>query len=131
MIYEYITVSGTERIEISEEWYKVLLELDRKEQNNNHTETRRHSTLNNDIDDCEWLAVDDPNIGFLLGEKENNNVERLRATYRYLSKPQQKLLKDLFENGLTEEQIARKEGVTQQAISCRLRKIFKKIEKFF
>lgn len=131
MIYEYITVSGTEQIEISDEWGEVLKELDRKEQNNEHKETRRHSTLNNGIDDYEWLAVDDPNIESLLGKKEISNVERLHSTFKYLSDSQKALLKDLYVNGLTETQIAKIEGVTQQAISCRLKKVFKKIKKYF
>ncbi|MBQ7203284.1 MAG: sigma-70 family RNA polymerase sigma factor [Eubacterium sp.] len=131
MIYEYITVSGTEQIEISDEWGEVLKELDRKERNNEHKETRRHSTLNNGIDDYEWLAVDDLNIEALLGKKEISNVERLHSAFNYLSDSQKALLKDLYVNGLTEVQVAQKEGVTQQAISCRLRRIFKKIKKYF
>ncbi|MCC8073597.1 MAG: sigma-70 family RNA polymerase sigma factor [Clostridiales bacterium] len=131
MKYEYKTATGIIVVEITDDWCEILKDLDREEQNNEHKETRRHSTLNNDIDDYEWLAIDDPNLEVLLGKKEISNVERLHSAFKYLSDSQKALLKDLYVNGLTEAQIAHKEGVTQQAISCRLRKIFKKIKKYF
>ena len=131
MKYEYKSATEIIVIEISKEWNEILTELDRKERNNDHTETRRHSTLNNNVDDAGWLAVEDLNIEALLGKKEISNVERLHSTFKYLSDSQKALLKDLYVNGLTETQIAKKEGVTQQAISCRLRKIFKKIKKYY
>lgn len=131
MKYTYETVTSPVEIEIDKEWNNILTELDRKERNNDHTETRRHSTLNNGIDDYEWLAVDDLNIEALIGKKKISNAERVHSAFKYLSVSQKALLKDLYVNGLTEAQIAQKEGVTQQAISCRLKKIFKKIKKYF
>ena len=131
MKYEYKTATGIIVVDINDDWCEVLKELDREEQNNEHRETRRHSTLNNGIDDYEWLAVDDINIEALLDEKEISNAERLHSAFKYLSDSQKALLKDIYINGLTEAQIAQKEGVTQQAISCRLRKIFKRIKKYF
>ena len=40
--YTYEFATGNKEIEISEEWMKVLEDLDRVEYNNDQTETRRH-----------------------------------------------------------------------------------------
>ena len=54
--YEFATEST--EIEISEEWMKVLEDLDRELYNNNQTETRRHTSYSYG-DDAEWLASDE------------------------------------------------------------------------
>ena len=38
--------AGEEKDGISSEWLELLLDLDRREYNNNQTETRRHCSLN-------------------------------------------------------------------------------------
>lgn len=58
--YEFAT--ETVEIEVSEDWGDVLVDLNRQEYNNNHKETRRHTTLNNGYDDGDWLAVEDENL---------------------------------------------------------------------
>ena len=56
MKYEYKTATGMIVVEVTDDWCEVLKELDREEQNNEHKETRRHSTLNNDIEDYILLS---------------------------------------------------------------------------
>ena len=41
----YHFVNESKEVEIEEKWDQVLKELDRLEYNNNHRETRRHSSL--------------------------------------------------------------------------------------
>ena len=41
----YHFVNESKEVEIEEKWGQVLKELDRLEYNNNHRETRRHSSL--------------------------------------------------------------------------------------
>lgn len=127
MKYEYITASGIEQIEISEEWYEILAEFDRKEQNNNHTETRRHSTLNNNIDDYEWLAVDDENLAELF--REPTIKEKLNSALEQLNEQQKALINALFYQNKTQVEYAAELGVTQGAISQRLKVIIKKLKK--
>ena len=52
--YEFVNGEVVE-IEISEEWAEVLKEMDRKEYNNDHAETRRHVTLDASFDASDWL----------------------------------------------------------------------------
>ena len=55
--YTYEFATDNTEIEISEEWMKVLEDLDRELYNNEHAETRRHVSYS-DGDDAEWLASD-------------------------------------------------------------------------
>ena len=59
--YNYEFATEDKEIEISEEWMKVLEDLDRQEYNNNQAETRRHSSYSYG-DDAEWLAIDETDI---------------------------------------------------------------------
>ena len=128
MKYEYITASGIEQIEISDEWYEILADFDRKEQNNNHTETRRHSTLDNNIDDYEWLAVDDENLADLF--REATLKEKLNLALDQLNEQQKDLVNALFYQNKTQVEYASELGVSQGAISQRLAVIIKKLKKF-
>ena len=129
MIYEYITVSGTEQIEISNEWGEILKELDRKEQNNEHKETRRHSTLNNGIDDYEWLAVDDENLCRLLGK--NDIAERVQEALSKIKPQHKEILVEIYVKGVTQQEYAKKLGINQSNVSRRLATAKKSFCKFF
>ena len=56
--YTYEFATENTEIEISEEWMKVLEDLDRELYNNNQNETRRHTSYSYG-DDAEWLASDE------------------------------------------------------------------------
>ncbi|MBR7072625.1 MAG: sigma-70 family RNA polymerase sigma factor [Eubacterium sp.] len=129
MIYKYITVSGTEQIEISDEWGKILKELDRNEYNNNHTETRRHSTLDNDVDDAEWLLNEDKNLCRLLGY--NINAERVRETLSKMKPQQREILISIYVEGVTQQEYAKKLGINQSNVSRRLATAKKSFCKIF
>ena len=45
MKVNYQFAAETVEIEVTEEWGEILVEMDRKEYNNNHKETRRHSSI--------------------------------------------------------------------------------------
>lgn len=55
--YTYEFATENKEIEISEEWMKVLEDLDKGLYNNEQTETRRHLSYSYG-DDGEWLALD-------------------------------------------------------------------------
>lgn len=129
MIYEYITASGTKQIEVSEEWYEILTEFDRKEKNNNHTERRRHSTLDNDIADAEWLIYEDDNLCRLLSE--NNDIERVRETLSKMKPQHREILIAIYIKGVTQQEYAKKLGVNQSNVSRRLATAKKSFCKFF
>lgn len=127
MKYEYKTATGIIVVEITEDWCEVLKELDRKEQNNEHKETRRHSTLNNGIDDYEWLAVDDEDLADLF--REPTIKEKLNSALEQLNEQQKALINALFYKNKTQVEYAAELGVTQGAISQRLAVIIKKLKK--
>ena len=126
MKYEYKTATGIIVVEITDEWCEVLKELDRKEQNNEHKETRRHSTLNNSIDDYEWLAVDDENLADLF--REPTIKEKLNSALEQLNEQQKALINALFYQNKTQVEYAAELGITQGAISQRLAVITKKLK---
>ena len=45
MKYRYAFITGTEEVEISEEWAAVLEEMDHEQQLSDRRETRRHQSL--------------------------------------------------------------------------------------
>lgn len=55
--YTYEFATENKEIEISEEWMKVLEDMDKGLYNNEQTETRRHLSYSYG-DDAEWLALD-------------------------------------------------------------------------
>ena len=49
MKIQYKFASETIEIEVSDEWGEILIDLDRQEYNNDHKETRRHSSIGSSI----------------------------------------------------------------------------------
>lgn len=127
MKYQYNTVTGPVVIDVDEKWFDILTEYDRQEYNNNHTETRRHSTLDNGKDDGEWLAYEDKNIEALFSEPTLE--EKLKVALSKLSDEQQRIIDALFFQGKTQTEYAKELGVTQGAISQRLSVIIRKLKK--
>jgi len=124
----YKFANETVEIEVGEDWGNILIDLDRQEYNVNHKETRRHTTLDNENEDGEWLAVEDAEIvAFFAGESDE---ERLHSAISQLSPKQQELIRVICFDGISVNDYATDEGVDQSAISHRLQMIYKKIKKF-
>jgi RNA polymerase sigma factor (sigma-70 family) len=124
----YKFANETVEIEVSEDWGNILIDLDRQEYNVNHRETRRHTTLNSENEDGEWLAVEDAEIDALFTEE--GGAEKLHSAISQLSPKQQKLVQAIYFDGISVNDYATGEGVDQSAISHRLQTIYKKIKKF-
>lgn len=127
--YTYYFNNEITTIEVSEQDYELLCELDKQEKNNNKRETRRHISLNylnsKGIDfearGCEPLTQ--------IIKKEQK--EKLYKAIAKLKPSQQKIaIAKIFE-GKTVTEIAKIEGVTHQVISKRLKVVYKKLENFF
>ncbi len=115
-------------IEVSEDWGNILIDLDRQEYNVNHKETRRHTTLDNENEDGEWLAVENAEIDALFTEEVDE--EKLHSAISQLSPKQQELVRAIYFDRIAVNDYATGEGVDQSAISHRLQTIYKKIKKF-
>jgi DNA-directed RNA polymerase specialized sigma24 family protein len=123
MKYEYITATGKNTIEIDEKWNSILIKLDRQTRNANQRETRRHASLEAyDQDDC--LFPSDMDIS-----SEYECKERIAIAMEHLLPEQLKLIRQVFIEGISKSEIARREGVDKSAISHRLNLAYKRIKK--
>ena len=125
--YEFAT--ETVEIEVTEEWGDILVDLNRQEYNNNHTETRRHTTLDNGFGDGEWLAVDDEDIAGLFAS--DTDADKLHAAMDKLKPEQQNLLHAIYFERMSMKEFARREGVSPSAITQRMTVAIKNLKEIF
>lgn len=115
---------GDEKYGITSEWLELLLDLDRREYNNNQTETRRHVSLN-------ALDQDDNQIP---NEKDLFEEFYEEETWKEMCKvltEREKLVGDLFfRQGYKQKELAKIFEVNEARMSQIIRKIRKKLEKF-
>jgi len=123
--YAFVTGEVTE-IETNDTIGEVILDIERQTYNSNQRETRRHKSLN-------WLEElglefeDNTDISEMA--EKNQDIEALYQTIAKLLPQQKELLYKVFFEDKSVESIAREEGVSGQAISNRLSKIYKKFKK--
>ena len=115
-----------EELEVAQEVAETMKELDQREYNNNHRETRRHVTF-----DCteekSWLAVDDQRLSRLLDGPPDEI--RLRVAINQLEQHHRDLIIAIFYRGIKIVEYARLSGVSQSAISQQLGIAIKKLKK--
>lgn len=124
--YEFAT--ETVEIEVDETWGTVLVDLDRQEYNNDHAETRRHCSLEAYGEKHTELVSDVDAMGSLLGPDLPDDVAE---ALDQLKPEQRELIQALFFDEMSNEEYARRCGVTPGAISQRKATTLKKIKKFF
>ena len=126
MKYEYVTVTSKNTIEIDDTWSSVLMELDRQINNTDQRETRRHISMDAyNLDDALLPSGTDIEAEY---ERKESIATVTRAISRLLP-DQQRLVQQIFFEGISSAEIARCEGVDKSAISHRLRRAIKKLEK--
>jgi RNA polymerase sigma factor (sigma-70 family) len=94
--------------------------------NNNQTETRRHVHLDA-LDPEDKHMSDGTDILADLIKKEG--YERLYAAIRKLQTQQQELLRQIFWEGAKQKDIAERDGVSDRAITGRMKKIYAALKK--
>ncbi len=116
--------AGEERNGISSEWLELLLDLDRREYNNNQTETRRHVSLNAMDQDDNQISTEKDLFGEFYEE------ETWREMCKVLTE-RERLVGDLFfRQGYKQKELAKIFEVNEARMSQIIRKIRKKLEKF-
>ena len=110
-------------IEVTDEWYEILIDRDRIIYNNDQSETRRHCSL-------DAFNLD----GNLFPSKENLEGSvvtklTLEQGLRHLSPEQERLVRAVHLEGVKVSEIAAQEGVTVSAVSHRLERAMKKLKK--
>lgn len=110
-------------IEVTDEWYEILIDSDRIIYNNDQSETRCHCSLENYN-----------RGGNLLSSKENLEKmvitrETLAYGFNHLSPEQEELVRAVHLEGVKVSEIAAREGVSVSAVSHRLNRVMKKLKK--
>lgn len=129
--YRYEFVDGTSVIldlsnddPISKQWLELLLDMDRQERNNTQTEHRRHCSL--DAYQRKGQVIPSPYTGF----------EELEERFTWndicntLSAREQEIGNLYFRKGLTQMELAKRFGLSQQRIAVILAAIRKKSKNF-
>ena len=102
-------------------------EINKPTFNNNQTETRRHSYIEDmDPDDKHF----DDGTDILSDYIQRESFEELYRAIKQLEPKQQELLKKVFFVGIKQVDIAKSEGVKKASIESRLHTIYKKIRKY-
>lgn len=115
-------------IDVPDSVAAVTVEIERQEQNAARRDRWRKETS---IDVLAKKGYEPPDRGKTVIEmaEAEDDAERLQMAVRTLSAAQQDLLKKIYYEEQTLDEIARAEGVTYQAIQNRQNKILKKLKK--
>jgi len=125
MKYEYKSITGKIEIEVDEQFFEILVSLDREEYNSDQRETRRHASLEAfNLDDA--LFPSDVDIPAEVEQKERDAA--LETAIEKLKPEQQALIRAVYFDGVPVTEYAEREGVDHSAISHRLRTIYKKLK---
>lgn len=123
----YESVTGKIELDVSEEWGKVKVDLDRQEYNINHKETRRHCSLEAyNLDDA--LLHSDVDVAREVEMEEDRR--QLYAAITKLEPRQQRLIRQVFFESRGYTDIAREEGRDESAIRHAVTRALKKLKKF-
>ncbi|MEA4969941.1 MAG: sigma-70 family RNA polymerase sigma factor [Candidatus Pelethousia sp.] len=127
MKFKYQFATEAVDVEVDEEWGAILLDLDRREYNNDQTETRRHASLN--AMDYEGEVFINPHTDISAQVELSETQEALRRAMDSLLPQQKALLKKVFFEGIPAAEIARQEGVNKSSVHKRLQRIFEQLKK--
>jgi RNA polymerase sigma factor (sigma-70 family) len=125
--YTYRFVTGEEvTIKIEQDELALLRELDRLDYNTHQKETRRHVSLDAaGVSDIPDEKSPDPASALDVAE----DMRALMQALMRLSRERRELLRAVFDADTPIVEIARKEGVSQSAISHRIMLLKKKLKK--
>ena len=124
--YEFVNGDISE-VEVEDSLGALLVDMDRQEYNVNHKETRRHVLLSA-IDPAErYLTAETDLLRDLIDEEDH---ERLMAAIAKLQPQQRALLYRVYWKGEKQKDIAAEDGVSERAITGRMKKIYAALKKF-
>lgn len=127
MKIKYQFVNETTEVEVEETLGNIIVDLDRRQYNNDHRETRRHISLSRLSYEGHILAQEDNALTMLFTDESEK--QKLHKAISLLKPKQQELIKAIFYEGISVNDYASREGVDQSAISHRLRVVKNNLKK--
>lgn len=122
--YEFANGEFSE-IEVDESLGELLVDFDRQEYNNDHKETRRHTSLDSmDYEGGLFAAAADT----ADEAARRDEAARLMQAIEALSPSQRELVRRVYFENEKIVDIAREESVSHVAILDRLKRIYKKLK---
>ncbi len=128
MKYNYEFLDEVVEIEVSEEWAAVLIEMDRREYNNNHTETRRHMPLDTVKNNNKAVTYTEPDVADLVILKEE--LKTVESAIPRLTRTQREIIMAVCYDGMSITEFAKSKGIDQSAASKRMATARKRLKKF-
>lgn len=122
--YEFVNGEFSE-IEVDESLGELLVDFERQEYNNDHKETRRHTSLDSMDYEGELFAAAADTADEAARRDE---AARLMQAIEALSPSQRELVRRVYFENEKIVDIAREEGVSHVAILDRLKRIYKKLK---
>ena len=123
--YEFVNGEISE-IEVDDNLGELLVDFDRQEYNNDHKETRRHTSLDGmEYEGEAFLSPADTEEQVLKRE----DMARLLRAMEALTPAQRELVRRVYFENESIAAVARSEGVHESSIRERLRWIYKKLKK--
>lgn len=129
MVIKYKFLDNTtSEVEVDDELGKHITEMDEVDYNLNRKETRRHIYMSVLEENGRYITADsDPLDDVLKAER----IKELMTAIEKLQPQQKELLIRVYWNKELQKDIAAEEGVSEMAISKRMKRILKKLKKFF
>ncbi len=128
-VIKYKFADGTtNEVEVTEEFYKIHLELLQQEKRNHWKETRRHTSLYYFTDmgiDFEDELTESPLDGYIRKE----NIANIRKSMLCLTDKRRELIKKAYFQDMSFRAIAREKGLSKSAISQQMKTVYKHLRK--
>ena len=122
-------------VEVSEEVYKAYRYMDR------HSQTLEEKDSRNQVLSYDALDTDEILGAELFPDQSSPSVEdqaianimsaKLRRCLALLSEEDRKLIQAIYYEGLSEREVAKREGIPRMTVKYRLGQIVEKLQKFF
>lgn len=127
--YTYYFADGTKSaVEVEDDLYEELINLDKAEKSNNRSNTRRHISLESLMKLNKEPSVSDEY--FIGGMFVDIADDRLRSALLELSEKQKELLYDVVILRIPQTEIAERDNTSLTAVNNRFRRIIKKLQAF-
>lgn len=125
MKIQYKFADETVEIEVADEWGNLVIDLDRQEYNNNHAETRRHTSLEAMDYEGEFFSDDASDL------THHADILALREAISKLPDRQRQIIYLHFFERLGIREIARQLGIDHSTVRESLNAAIKKLKKIF